>query len=452
MFKSKHSLCTNDLVVLKAEKYRREEADEEQEARDVVGLICKGKKDDEKNACGKAHIHMASGKVWEAYTTVNGGYEFFTADQHGLGLTVRWVPKKSKDGKVATKAGKRRFNFSTISPNSRRHPIIASLSSTGLDVNDLYRMPDPAAVTPLSTPKATATVLEEAMNEDEEEQLQHETDDELREIITLTAIWVVFREGWSPNFKYEDKDKDAAIFGGSPGKTGTTPYNTPPGSPAQLPVDKRNSFKGIGSGIIRRTSVLSKSARSSTYSVREEEEPNESQVPSRSASVISRTGRSRADSTSTVLVHRAASNRRKNNHQQATWRPDLLVSKDPLQETSREDLSRDFNSTPTHKKRNSPLVNAETTHRRKESVARSSIPNTDGPGAEAPTRQPRTRDSVDKPGHRESLGTDTSASSTPAKVDNTPAPPTSSGTVRVNRKARKKSGGWRRLLCGRSDL
>ncbi|KAF2159667.1 hypothetical protein M409DRAFT_70852 [Zasmidium cellare ATCC 36951] len=434
VFKSKHSLCTNDLVVLKAEKYSREEADVEQEMRDVVGLICKGKKDEEKNAGGKAQIHMANGKVWEAYPTPNGGYEFFTADEHGLGLTVRWVPKKSKDGKVATKAGKRRFNFSTISPNSRKHPIIATLSSTGLDVNDTYKMPDGAAVTPLSTPKATTTVLEEAMN-DEDEQLQHETDDQLREIITMTAIWVVFKEGWSPNFKYEDKDKEGAIFGTSPGKTGSTPVNTPPGSPAQIPMDKRSSLKSLSSGIIRRTSVLSRSARSSTYSVREEDEPIESPAPSRSASVVSRTGRTRADSTATVLVHRAASNRRKNN-QQATWRPDLIVSQDPLQETSREDLSREFNSTPTPKKKPSPLANGENTHQRKD-------------------RQPRIRDSVDKPEHRESLATDTSASSTPAKVvDDGAVPPTSSsnGTVRINRKAKRKSGGWRRLLCGSSDV
>jgi hypothetical protein len=69
--------------VLRAEDYYSEEPEEDQEARDVVALICKGRKEDGV-ASGKAKICMVDGGEWEAYPSVNGGYEFFTTDEHGL--------------------------------------------------------------------------------------------------------------------------------------------------------------------------------------------------------------------------------------------------------------------------------------------------------------------------------------------------------------------------------
>ncbi|EME85109.1 uncharacterized protein MYCFIDRAFT_83122 [Pseudocercospora fijiensis CIRAD86] len=364
VIKARHAMCPNDLVVLKAEKYSTEEADEEQEARDVVGLICKGRKDEEKANAGKMFIHMASGRIWEAYATAIGGYECCTVDEHGLETKVRWVPKKNKDGSKTDKHGFRRFNFSTISPNSRRHPVIATLSKSGLDVNDTYKLPDAAAATPLSTPKLETTILENAMDDDAGGK-ELETDDTLREIISVTAIWVTFKEGWSPSFRFDGKQKDhLEVTAESPRKSFASPVATPPGSPANMPIDKRGSLKSMGSGIMRRASVLSRSNRSNRSSIASmpEAEPN-SPTPSRSASVnAGRVGRARADSSSTVLVHRAASNRRKKN-EPSSFRPDLVLGND-LHETSREDLAREFNGTSEAKKQppqlqQSPLANVE---------------------------------------------------------------------------------------------
>jgi hypothetical protein len=204
VFRAKHSLCPNDLVVLRAEDYYTEEPEEDQEARDVVALICKGRKEDG-SAAGKAKICMADGGEWEAYPSVNGGYEFFTTDEHGLGLTVRWVPKKSK--KEGTKSESRRFNFSTISANTRRHPIIANLSKSALDIYDSYKMPDLSTATPTATPKQQATILEDGLDSDDNTSSKQEvrrTDDFTRSIITMTSVYVAFKEGWSPHFKYDD--------------------------------------------------------------------------------------------------------------------------------------------------------------------------------------------------------------------------------------------------------
>ncbi|KAK3061502.1 hypothetical protein LTR53_019764, partial [Teratosphaeriaceae sp. CCFEE 6253] len=94
----------------------------------------------------------------------------------------------------------------------------------------------------------------------------------------MTAIWVTFKEGWSPTFRYDDGGKDAAAAaagagGGaraasamsmrdSPSKSAvslplTTMTMTPPGSPRQGPaLEKRNSLQTAGAGILRRASLL----------------------------------------------------------------------------------------------------------------------------------------------------------------------------------------------------
>lgn len=184
-----------------------------------------------------------------------------------------------------------------------------------------------------------------------------QTDPHLRELITMTSIFVTFKEGWSPSFKYDDKDYANKLNPNSPTKPLASPIASPPGSPALSPkfnpLEKRGSVKSISSGIIRRTSLLSKSNRNSVVSNSEDEQHTS---PSRSNSVV-KTGRARADSSSTVLVHRAASNRRKNNQQ---WRPELLGAQTTLQENSKEDLGRMSGSKSRSLKSPSPLAGVET--------------------------------------------------------------------------------------------
>ncbi|KAF7193352.1 hypothetical protein HII31_05331 [Pseudocercospora fuligena] len=444
VIKARHGMCPNDLVVLKAEKYSTEEADEEQEARDVVGLICKGRRDEEKANAGKMFIHMASGRIWEAYATATGGYECSTVDEHGLETKVRWVPKKNKDGSKTDKHGFRRFNFSTISPNSRRHPVIATLSKSGLDVNDTYKLPDAAAATPLSTPKLETTILENAMD-DEAGGKEFETDDKLREIISVTAIWVTFKEGWSPSFRFDDKKDHLEVNPESPRRSFTSPVATPPGSPANMPLDKRGSLKSMGSGIMRRASVLSRSNRSSIASM-PESEPN-SPAPSRSASVnLGRVGRARADSSSTVLVHRAASNRRKKNDP-SSFRPDLVLGND-LHETSREDLAREFNGTSEAKKQppqlqQSPLANVQIPESRPTTEGTVAVTKTADDTATPTKRRSRSITPPEKIGHRASTTTDETINSAVQRLHHHHAQPT---IPKSTQKPKKKK--WRKLLCG----
>lgn len=450
VFKTKHSLCPNDLVILQAENYSKEELDVEQEARDIVALICKGRKEDG-GTNGKSKICLPDGGEWEASSTTAGGYEFTSMDEHGLRLTVRWVPKKDKDGSKSTDS-RNKFNFSTISPNSRKHPVIGCLSKTCLDINNTYKMPDPAAMTPLSTPRKLSDAPSELIEEDDSKQDLCETDDRLREIIIMTAIWVTFKEGWSPTLKADDKEKDTTglqrspSLKSSPSKSGIiSPVPTPPGSPRSPRLEKRSSIKSIGSSIMRNSSILSKGNRGSMVSTTEVVEP------AITAEMPAKSGRTRRDSTSTVLVHRAASNRRKNN--QATWRPGMLAAQQQLQETSNEDLARA--ALPRGNANNFDLSPANTPQR-KQSVAHPVLPsasrdsmsdgddetgddeNDEPEGKATPTSNERPL----SPTKRESNATTTTSTSASE-------PPRKTASV-ANASQRKqiKKGGWRRLLCG----
>ncbi|TKA74176.1 hypothetical protein B0A55_06577 [Friedmanniomyces simplex] len=471
VFRAKHGLCPNDFVVLRAERYATaDEAETEQEAQDIIGLICNRRKESNKDEPSsplatdkaKAKICMASGAEWEICSLPTGGYEFFTTDSHGLGLKVRWVPKREKNGsKATTKDGSQRFNFSTISANSRRHPVIATLSKREMEVYDTYRIPD-ANVTPTPTPQRNGnSALAEAM-EDEGASLQdqRETDDALREVITMTAIWVTFKEGWSPTFKGDDsKDKDAPNGGGpraassisvqnSPSKSALS-LTTPPGSPQQLNLEKRNSIKSVGSSILRRSSLLGgKGNRASQASVPEEELREAGLGRSDS---VKKMGRARGDSTSTVLVHRAASNRRRNNtNSQATWRPDLLQTQQhPLNETSRENLTATPPAQKAQRKEawESPDATTTPVGQKRDDIARPLIPNTvESPETAAQTSVPATP----TPTAQRTLRPSTPAISDKRVSDATTTTMGSSLPARSAKtgKSGRRRGGWRRLLCG----
>lgn len=434
IFRAKHSLCPNDLVVLRAEDYFTEEPEDHEEARDVVALICKGRKEDGA-ATGKAKICMADGGEWEAYPLMNGGYEFFSTDEHGLGLTVRWVPKKCKK-EGGAKAEKKRFNFSTISANTRRHPVIANLSKTSLSIQDSYKMPDLSTSTPTATPKQKPTILEDDSDDNPSKQEIRQTTDQLRSIITISSIWVAFKEGWSPSFKYDD-----------PPLTSTSRRNsihsqvsaTPPASPNPAPIDKRASILSVGSSLFRKGSLRN---RTSTFSTLDHPDPSDNTSPSRSPSHSQpkQATRARADSNSTVLVHRAASNRR-NNRAQATWRPDLLSAdaQNEVRETSREGTPVLDAKQQKRKQQSSP---APTDQSKRNSSRRASVlpdPEPEFADERANTPEPRSK------GTREQ--STTSASSSNATTGEIAAQ--KKQAVLVTEQQEKKRGKFRKWLKGR---
>ncbi|KAF2493362.1 hypothetical protein BU16DRAFT_573700 [Lophium mytilinum] len=218
VFKSKDKLGPSDLLVVKAEQYGLTDGDESSDderfsARDVIGVICTGKQEESKPV--KTEILMDDGSNWEAIPMPNGGYEFICTDEHGLQLKCRWIARHSPSRRASSLPSPgsfedKKFIFSTISTNSRRHPIIATMTRSSIDVFNSYTMPSTTsshAASPVHTPLQTPSVMSDAASFMDAVNLNAErgpitTVDTLRKLITISGIWVGFREGWSNVFSY----------------------------------------------------------------------------------------------------------------------------------------------------------------------------------------------------------------------------------------------------------
>ncbi|KAK8252810.1 hypothetical protein HDK77DRAFT_479758 [Phyllosticta capitalensis] len=204
LFELRNKLGPDDFVIVKAETYgadHRDGDEEKLENREVIAVVCYNAKDE------KTEICMDDNTIWSTSQMPNGGYEFLSTDSHGLQTKRRWVIKPNK--RVSTvsstpqtpSSDERKFNFSTISPDTRRHPVIASMTRASIDVWDQYSMPSPTLASPARSPDAS-DVTEPTYPESPRPVFV--TDDSLRKFILVSGVWIAFRERWSAVFKYDD--------------------------------------------------------------------------------------------------------------------------------------------------------------------------------------------------------------------------------------------------------
>ncbi|KAI9780766.1 MAG: hypothetical protein M1839_006554 [Geoglossum umbratile] len=240
-FTGKDGFHPGDILVMTSEDYAssspsgRGEISESMEddnlgARQLVAAICQVRKG-EGSGRGKAEICLGSGPTWEAMPLLNGGYELTSKDTDGSTTTVRWVQRKPANrrrsstfqGSTSVRSDdEKRFVFSIISPDTRRHPIVASMNRNTIDISDHYSTssPSPSVYTP--TPPMGSPSAESAHTSFFElhERTLIRTSEFLKTLILASGIWVAFREGWSQNFKYNDASA-------SPANTLPGPSNAP---------------------------------------------------------------------------------------------------------------------------------------------------------------------------------------------------------------------------------
>jgi hypothetical protein len=196
-FNTRERLGPHDLLVVKAQAYGSADEetppDDDWASSEVVGVISPAKGDKSTEIC------MDDGSSrWEVTDMPNGGFEFSTTDDHGLMLKARWVLKPAHSRRVSSMSASspltstfpsgqddKKYTFSTISLNSRRHPIIATMTRSRIDVMDSYTMPSAASPhTPALTP---ASDVESFISN---EQVPITTDDALRRLILVTGSWI----------------------------------------------------------------------------------------------------------------------------------------------------------------------------------------------------------------------------------------------------------------------
>jgi hypothetical protein len=274
-FNTRDRLCPNDLLVVKAEEYGSNnevpKSDEDRwGSRDVIGVICPGKS--EKDA---TEICMDDGTSrWEVTNMANGGFEFNNTDEHGLTLRARWVLKpvhsrRASGMSVASQLSPtfppgqddKRYNFSAISASSRRHPVIANMNRTRIDVMDSYTMPiatSPPTPNPSGCPQSPvqtpASIDKHSFLDEAIDQLPIQTDDALRRFIVVSGIWVAHNSYNTPCQPPILSLETPSIHHSTTNRTVSMAFPDPPRStsPASTIERKRRSFpKMLRAGTVR---------------------------------------------------------------------------------------------------------------------------------------------------------------------------------------------------------
>ncbi|KAL9607877.1 MAG: hypothetical protein Q9167_007255 [Letrouitia subvulpina] len=234
IFHGRDGLGPDDLIVVNSENYETLDTSkkitkvhaegEKWDHREVVAAICQLRKGDGTED-KFSEISLNNGPPWQASIFKNGAYEFVSKNDEGVCSIARWVPQRSVNRKANTKTthpsstsstGEKIFKFSLINPNSRRHPVLATMTDQTIDILDRYSVPN-ATTLPCQTIESaespeTNGSLDDASETGSMEKKMIEVDDHLRTLVIVTGVWVAFREGWSPNFNYHSSPEDTKLL------------------------------------------------------------------------------------------------------------------------------------------------------------------------------------------------------------------------------------------------
>ena len=216
------NLGVDDLVIVNSQSYdvaakenRADEDSDEEHAtnREVVAIICPPGKGGQKRK-ENAQIWFDQGSTWTACSMANGGYEFISINEYGVKRTARWVQKAPKSKVRVSNTPmpspfdeecSKKFKFSILNPDARRHPVIASMDRYKIDVSDQYPSLSTPSMTPTPNSPAILSTQSQLSYFSEKSFQPHpiiEIDNELKFLVLVTGIWVAFVEGWSEPFRY----------------------------------------------------------------------------------------------------------------------------------------------------------------------------------------------------------------------------------------------------------
>ncbi len=209
----KAELSVQDIMLVRAEDYGAHSSELDSEgddynikSRDLVAVLSPLRSED------KAEIVLADGTVWVASPRLNGSYDFISVDESGKTVTARWVrrqvvttrpsstspssPVSLSPGMYSTPSVDYKYTFSIIDPYSRRHPIMATLTTSSLDILDSYvTVSQSSNRYPPTSSHYNSTGEEDVQNE----RTSRPVEDWQRDFISVSAIWVALRHGWAPN-------------------------------------------------------------------------------------------------------------------------------------------------------------------------------------------------------------------------------------------------------------
>ncbi|KAH9864017.1 hypothetical protein J1614_009950 [Plenodomus biglobosus] len=277
-FNTRDRLGPHDLLIVEAEAYTAKDEDKRSDdehwgSREVIGVISPGRS--EKGVAKKTEICMNDGlSRWEVSPMPNGSFEFNRTDDHGLTMKARWVLKPPHLRRLSgmsnglpqspTFPEDNKFTFSTISANTRRHPIIATMTRTGIDVLDSYVMP--SAVAPPTpgfvSPALTRSSVDMNSTMDVSSHSSPiDTDDALRRFIIVSGIWVAGNDYVPTENSSQSIAAACAIFRPVTDRTASMSVLDSPrsASPASTLDESRHSIHKLfrsGTGSLRRRTSM----------------------------------------------------------------------------------------------------------------------------------------------------------------------------------------------------
>ncbi|KAF8473340.1 hypothetical protein BDZ91DRAFT_398612 [Kalaharituber pfeilii] len=210
------SLGLHDLVIVSSEEYADQGNDGIYEDEDLSGrnfvasLSPVSKKDKEEDGL-KALLELAGGTMWEASQKSNGSYEFVRRHDNGETLVARWILRipntrrrssqmasAARDNKLST-VGEKKFQFSMINSNTRKHPILASMIGQRIDIWDQYSVPTSITSRPSSPGELSRTeaMSTHSISDVESERVLVQTEEDIKTLIIVTGTWVALFEGFN---------------------------------------------------------------------------------------------------------------------------------------------------------------------------------------------------------------------------------------------------------------
>lgn len=241
----KNEKSIQDVLLFKSEDYTVPSFDSDSDGddesikdRDIIAILSPLAGQD------KAEIALPDGTVWVAAPRVIGGvtsYEFTTVDQHGITTTARWVrrpmngksqpstkPSTPPPSSTAPSAQQSpatiafpglsdspplnyKFTFSIIDPSSRRHPIMATLQPSSLEIQDSYTTTSQSSsIYPPTSPKLGSPDSVDSEFQATSQRTTRDVEEWQKSFIQISALWVALRHGWVPHYKPGDFIRESA--------------------------------------------------------------------------------------------------------------------------------------------------------------------------------------------------------------------------------------------------
>ncbi|KAL2890271.1 hypothetical protein HOO65_020813 [Ceratocystis lukuohia] len=200
LFRVSGNLGPNDLVLARSEDYDIDEnsdaTEERLDRRDLIAVFSPVLESE------KTDIVLADGTVWSATALTNGSYDFVHESADGVLTRARWAKRRVIHGPATVpennlgsdEPASYKFTFSILDPATRRHPVMATVTPTWLEIQDFCYLPDQPRDSAHLTPRSSVANKGAANVFASNDRRFLPIDNETRAFIAISSVWVSLQQ------------------------------------------------------------------------------------------------------------------------------------------------------------------------------------------------------------------------------------------------------------------